>query len=588
MPAPLKNRAIIVLGMHRSGTSAFAGVLSLLGVDLGSNLLPASATNQSGYWEHEEVVNIHDQLLMALGSSWDDPAPLPAGWLTSEPVAGCRERLLGVIRRDFAASPLWAIKDPRLCRLLPLWIPLLAEANCEPVWILLVRHPSESIRSLEKRDGFPRGKSELLWLAYTLDAERETQDRTRVIITMDQLMSDWQATMLRVEQRIGLPWPVSPQRAAAQIGEFLDPGKRHHRAGEAAELSPWTRDTFDGLIAGAEGNHAKMSSLLQPAHAAFAAAEALYWPFIRSRAGDIEKTLAETNKKYAAVFESGEKFKEKHRESKEKLAAKTAELKARKDQLAQFERSPGGKLNRVLAHLKPSVRTHVEPVNFPDPPPSPDISIIVSAGGDLSQTARCLLAVRTQTKGVAYELLAVADSASVRALGGWKNVRTISNEYAAGFGEAHNRAARQAAGQTILFLDQSVIVESGWCQALVEPLRSLPLAGIVGAEAGMLKPDGAIELFAAQDSAALLEADFCTTACLAISRNLFFQAGGFDGNYLPVEEVNLGIKIRRTRRKVIYQPRCPITKPERQIDAGRLESARPKLRRWAEAMAKPA
>src|ERR1700722_11162766 len=99
---PPKNRAIIVLGMHRSGTSAFTGVLSLLGVDLGSRLLPASATNQSRYWAHPDIVNTHDELLLALGSSWDDPAPLPEGWAGSETVAPYRARLLEIIRRDFA------------------------------------------------------------------------------------------------------------------------------------------------------------------------------------------------------------------------------------------------------------------------------------------------------------------------------------------------------------------------------------------------------------------------------------------------------------------------------------------------------
>jgi hypothetical protein len=194
MPAPLKNRAIMVLGMHRSGTSAFTGVLSLMGVDLGARLLPASSSNPSGHWEHEEVVSVHDSLLMALGTKWDDPRALPAGWLKSEPAAAHREKLLEIIVRDFAGSPLWALKDPRLCKLLPLWISLLEELDCEPVWVLLARHPCESIRSLESREGFSREKSELLWLRYTLDAERETGHRNRLVITFDQLLEDWEAT----------------------------------------------------------------------------------------------------------------------------------------------------------------------------------------------------------------------------------------------------------------------------------------------------------------------------------------------------------------------------------------------------------
>jgi GT2 family glycosyltransferase len=577
---PGKNRAIVVLGMHRSGTSAFAGVLSLLGVDLGSKLLAASATNQSGYWEHGEVVAIHDQLLMALGSSWDDPAPLPEGWLGSELVAGYSARLLEIVRRDFGAAPLWALKDPRLCRLLPLWIPLLEEAGCEPVWVLVERHPAESIRSLEKRDGLSREKSELLWLKYTLDAERETRNRNRVVITMDQLLDGWEETLGRVSRAVGAPWPVPTESAAAQVREFLDPGKRHHRVLDSGGLSQWTRDTHDALVAGAQGDEAKMSALLAPVQAGFGAAEAMYWPFIRARGGDIERSLVETNQKYGAVFESCEKFKEKHLDSKAKLAARTAELKARKEQIQQFERSPGGKLNRLLGRMKAKEKS--DPVDFLKVE-TPDVSIIVSAAEDISRTSRCLRSVREKTAGVNYEVIAVG-----REPGEWKNVRLISNEHAAGFGEAHNKAARQARGEIIVFLDDSALVEAGWLEALLEPLRSTPRAGAVGAEGGMLERDGSVVMLAAQDSGELREADFCTTACLAMTKNLFFQVGGFDRDELPVEEINFGLKIRRTGRKMLVQPRCPITNPERTSDPSRLESVRPKLRRWAEAMAQSA
>ncbi|HEX4083658.1 MAG TPA: hypothetical protein VHY22_02010, partial [Chthoniobacteraceae bacterium] len=61
----LNNRAIVVLGMHRSGTSAFTGLLSLLGVDLGPSLLAASSANEAGYWEHGGVVTVHERLLLA-------------------------------------------------------------------------------------------------------------------------------------------------------------------------------------------------------------------------------------------------------------------------------------------------------------------------------------------------------------------------------------------------------------------------------------------------------------------------------------------------------------------------------------------
>ena len=54
---------IIVLGMHRSGTSALARVLNLLGVDLGTNLLPAAEDNETGFWEHRDLVLVNEEVL---------------------------------------------------------------------------------------------------------------------------------------------------------------------------------------------------------------------------------------------------------------------------------------------------------------------------------------------------------------------------------------------------------------------------------------------------------------------------------------------------------------------------------------------
>ena len=76
-----QNTAVIVLGMHRSGTSALAGTLQRLGLDLGDGLMPANAENERGFFEHLEIVDIHDRLLATLDSSWDDPNSLEPGWV---------------------------------------------------------------------------------------------------------------------------------------------------------------------------------------------------------------------------------------------------------------------------------------------------------------------------------------------------------------------------------------------------------------------------------------------------------------------------------------------------------------------------
>jgi O-antigen biosynthesis protein len=352
MPGPMKNRSIMVLGMHRSGTSAFTGVLGLLGVDLGSKLMPASSANEAGYWEHQEIVNVHERLLGALGSHWDDPSRLPEGWWKLEAVAPYRRKLIDIIARDFSASPLWGLKDPRMCRLLPLWTSMLDELECQVVWVLVTRHPSENIRSLGKRDGFSPEKSGLLWLQHTLDAERETRNRNRVIITYDQLLENWDGTLERVRRAAGVPWPVPPEVAAARIKEFVDPGKRHHQASTNGELPRWIREAYEGLQAGAAGDEEKMRALVGPAQDAFDAADALYRPVIRDRAADLELRLTEVNAQYSHLSQAHEGTREKYRLAKEKLAVKSAEAKALKERVREYERSPAGKLNRVLSRFK--------------------------------------------------------------------------------------------------------------------------------------------------------------------------------------------------------------------------------------------
>ena len=64
---------ILVLGMHRSGTSALTRVISLLGAALPQKLMPAAQNNnETGFWEPRYLWTLHDQMLGEAGSRWDD------------------------------------------------------------------------------------------------------------------------------------------------------------------------------------------------------------------------------------------------------------------------------------------------------------------------------------------------------------------------------------------------------------------------------------------------------------------------------------------------------------------------------------
>ena len=68
---------ILILGMHRSGTSALAGGVAALGAGFGERLMQAVPDqNAKGFWEDLDVVSIDDRVLLALGRTWDSIEPI--------------------------------------------------------------------------------------------------------------------------------------------------------------------------------------------------------------------------------------------------------------------------------------------------------------------------------------------------------------------------------------------------------------------------------------------------------------------------------------------------------------------------------
>ena len=222
------RKALIVLGMHRSGTSALARVLNLLGVELGRNLMPPDAANPRGYWEHLGIYHIHEMMLNSMGRVWHSLFPFPKAWWLDPVIASYQERLTGIIRAEFSQARLWGLKDPRLCRLMPAWHSIFNDVGCKPHFIYVIRHPEEVAQSLHRRDGFSREKCFWLWLLHGLDAEKESRAYPRIFVTYDELLGDWRATVDRISEGLDLQWPNSLQEVEKEVAEFLDPALRHH------------------------------------------------------------------------------------------------------------------------------------------------------------------------------------------------------------------------------------------------------------------------------------------------------------------------------------------------------------------------
>lgn len=127
-----RRPVVVVLGMHRSGTSLLASLLQAVGVELGPDLLlDQTPDNEAGYWEHKEIAEAQEAILSQLGRTWYLPegqVPLPAGWWRLPEMRPHRRRLADIVRRETSETvgP-WGFKDPRTVRLLPLWLDIFAD-----------------------------------------------------------------------------------------------------------------------------------------------------------------------------------------------------------------------------------------------------------------------------------------------------------------------------------------------------------------------------------------------------------------------------------------------------------------------------
>jgi len=212
---------IVVLGMHRSGTSALTRILNLLGADVGpEDDLLTEYDNPSGHWESKALVACNDRILAAFGRSWDFPPWLEPGWELS-PRA---ERLVPDMADTFAgvfSSDPWVWKDPRTCLTFPLWRRVLGPSVRV---VLVLRDPGAVVSSLKRRDGIPTVYGTGLWHRYVRAAVRASRGLPVVCVHFAELVASPTDTIRRVVDDLGtlgvdLGGEVGP--AAASVQEQL-------------------------------------------------------------------------------------------------------------------------------------------------------------------------------------------------------------------------------------------------------------------------------------------------------------------------------------------------------------------------------
>ena len=226
------RRVVIVLGMHRSGTSLCANMLSGLGVDMADDP-GASPANERGHWERPRINDWHDEILAMFGRQWDSDAhhlALPAAWWEDERVGRIRASLVAWLRPRLENSTLFGFKDPRISRLLAMWPDILDELRADPVFIYCLRNPAQVSRSLAARDELSPGRAEHRWLVYNAAAVHGMGAEPVCIIPYEDWFTAPRDTITRLARWTGTGATLDDAHLAHIVSCTVDRTLRHDGA----------------------------------------------------------------------------------------------------------------------------------------------------------------------------------------------------------------------------------------------------------------------------------------------------------------------------------------------------------------------
>ncbi len=227
------REAVLVLGMFASGASALTRVANLLGAAVPPLVVGGAPESAHSAWQSAKLTELNEEILAALDSAADDWRPLSTHWREPDAAAKFADRIRAGIEEEFGPAQLFALKDPRLCRMLPFWMSALEAANIRSAPLIIIRNPLEVAASLHAAGGMGLEMASLLWLRHYLDAEFETRHLPRNIVTYEALLEDWRSIVVQSAGRLGINWPRTPAEVSADIRAFLSHDLHHQRASKA-------------------------------------------------------------------------------------------------------------------------------------------------------------------------------------------------------------------------------------------------------------------------------------------------------------------------------------------------------------------
>ncbi|TQE99148.1 MAG: hypothetical protein FKY71_10145 [Spiribacter salinus] len=221
----MPRNGVIVLGMHRSGTSAVTSVLNAMGLGVGAadELTASSWENPNGFFERRDLRRICDALLWGTDADWWRVSDFSVAAIPASVRAENEAAIRALGQRLDAIRP-WVIKEPRLCLLLPVFEPLVRQT----VIVQPVRHPLEVARSLQRRNGIPLCAGIALWERYNRAALEHSRHCPRVSVDYARLVTEPETECARIADELHARG-IGPLDVAAGV-QRIEPALHRERA----------------------------------------------------------------------------------------------------------------------------------------------------------------------------------------------------------------------------------------------------------------------------------------------------------------------------------------------------------------------
>ena len=214
---------VVILGMHRSGTSCLTGSLQEKGLYLGQ-VSRRGEFNRKGNRENGAIMQLNEDILVGSGGRWDKPPP-SVSW--SEQHVPRRDEI--VARFEAATPGLWGFKDPRLLFTLPFWQARLPRLT----FVASFRHPRDVACSLRVRNQMSGEDALALWASYNRRLLDYLKQHEFQLVSFDVSAEEYLRAVARVADQLGLRSGAGPAGSS-----FFDAELRHQTARDDSEPLP--------------------------------------------------------------------------------------------------------------------------------------------------------------------------------------------------------------------------------------------------------------------------------------------------------------------------------------------------------------